>query len=126
MQILIVEDNTGLAAGIQNALRDAGYAVNHLVSGQDADDYLRQQGADLAIVDVNLPGMNGFEIVRNMRMRDDQTPVLMLTARGETGDRVTGLDVGADDYLVKPCWRGSGPCRAAGPICARCARKSGN
>ena len=102
MRILLVEDNTGLAAGIQNALRDSGYAVDHLVSGQDADDFLRQEGTDLAIVDVNLPGLNGFEIVRNIRQRDDKTLVLMLTARGDTADRVTGLDAGADDYLVKP------------------------
>jgi len=102
MRIVLVEDNGMLARGIENALRDLGHAVDLLDDGTDGDAFLATEGADLAILDVNLPRMNGFEIVRAMRNRGDATPVLMLTARGETLDRITGLDAGADDYLVKP------------------------
>lgn len=102
MRVLLIEDNVGLARGIANSLRDHGYAVDTIAEGQAADDYLRTEGADIAVVDVNLPGMSGFEVVRRLRHRGDTTPVLMLTARGETSDRVYGLDAGADDYLVKP------------------------
>ncbi|MBK0399574.1 response regulator transcription factor [Limibaculum sp. M0105] len=102
MRILLVEDNAALAFGIENSLRDNGYAVDCLASGDAADEFLAGQGADMAIIDVNLPGLSGFEIVSRLRKRGDATPVLMLTARGETEDRVRGLDVGADDYLVKP------------------------
>ncbi len=102
MRVLLVEDNAGLARGIVNSLRDHGYAVDSVAEGDAADNFLLTQGADLAIVDVNLPGMSGFEIVQRLRRRGDTTPVLILTARGDTSDRVHGLDVGADDYLVKP------------------------
>lgn len=102
MRIVLVEDNAGLAQGVENSLKDHGYAVDKIGSGDEADSFLKVQGADLAIVDVNLPGLSGFDVVAGMRKRGDLTPVLMLTARGDTGDRVHGLDAGADDYLVKP------------------------
>ena len=102
MRIVLVEDNAGLAQGVENSLKDHGYAVDTIGSGDEADSFLKVQGADLAIVDVNLPGLSGFDVVAGMRKRGDLTPVLMLTARGDTGDRVHGLDAGADDYLVKP------------------------
>ena len=81
---------------------DSGHSVDCLSDGLEGDEYLRAHGADIAVIDVNLPGMNGFDIVRAMRARNDTTPVLILTARGETQDRVAGLDAGADDYLTKP------------------------
>lgn len=102
MRIVLVEDNEGLAQGIENSLRDQGYAVDWLSDGAEADRHLAAEGADIAIVDVNLPGLSGFEIVRALRKRGGTFPVILLTARGELDDRVEGLDAGADDYLVKP------------------------
>jgi two-component system OmpR family response regulator len=102
MRILLVEDNAGLAVGIEDCLRDHGYAVDSVRDGDEGDEMLRRHGADLAIIDINLPKLNGIEVVRRLRQRGDRTPVLILTARGETVDRVTGLDSGADDYMVKP------------------------
>lgn len=102
MRIALIEDNVALAQAVERTLRDAGHAVDWLPDGAAADAFLRRSGADLAIIDVNLPGMSGFDVVRAMRARGDGAPVLMLTARGDTEDRVRGLDAGADDYLVKP------------------------
>ncbi|MGI9500951.1 MAG: response regulator transcription factor [Geminicoccaceae bacterium] len=102
MRIVLVDDNEMLANGVQKALHDVGHAVDWLADGIAGNDFLASSGADLAIIDVNLPGMNGFDVLRALRRRGDHMPVLMLTARGETSDRVIGLDAGADDYLVKP------------------------
>jgi two-component system OmpR family response regulator len=102
MRVVLVEDNISLARGIQNALQDQGHAVDHLEDGQDGETFLRQENCDVAIIDVNLPRLSGFDLVRRMRSRGDATPVLILTAMGKTSDRVEGLDAGADDYLVKP------------------------
>ncbi len=73
-----------------------------LENGTDADRFLAQDGADLVVLDINLPGMDGIEILRALRGRGDNTPVILLTARSETNERVAGLDAGADDYLTKP------------------------
>ncbi len=102
MRIVLIEDNEMLARGVGNALRDLGHAVDWLADGAEGDTFLATQGGDLAIVDINLPGMSGVELVRALRRRRDSMPVIMLTARSETADRVGGLDAGADDYLVKP------------------------
>lgn len=102
MRITLIEDNKNLAHGIENFLRDQGHAVDWLPDGAEADQFLATQSTDLAIVDINLPGLSGFEVVRNLRRRGNAVPVIFLTARGETHDRVQGLDAGADDYLVKP------------------------
>lgn len=102
MRVVLVEDNERLAKGIENALRDQGHAVDWLSDGAEADRFIRVEGADLAIIDVNLPGLSGFEIVRRLRERGSTIPVIMLTARTELGDRIEGLDAGADDYLGKP------------------------
>ena len=91
-----------LLSGIGKTLRDEGHSVDLFNDGASADLYLRQEGADLAILDVNLPGMDGLSITRNIRDRNQTFPVLLLTARSTTEDRVSGLDAGADDYLVKP------------------------
>ena len=102
MRIVIIEDNKPLASGIAHRLRDRGYGVDLLYDGSDADVFLSSEGADLIILDINLPSMDGLEVLRRVRQRNDPTPILMLTARTNTSDRVAGLDAGADDYLVKP------------------------
>ena len=102
MRIVLIEDNEMLASGVEKALRDLGHGVDWLADGTSGDDFLSGCEADLAIIDVNLPGVDGFELVRRLRRRGNAMPVLMLTARGETEDCVEGLDAGADDYLVKP------------------------
>ena len=102
MRIVLIEDNASLAQGISYRLQDAGHAVDMLDDGRHASDYLRTDEADLVILDINLPGRDGITILKEMRQRGDERPVLLLTARSDTIDRVKGLDAGADDYLVKP------------------------
>ncbi len=102
MRIVIVEDNETLANAIAYRLRDRGHAADVLTDGNAAELYLEQEGADLIVLDINLPGRSGLEILRSLRSRGDSAPVILLTARTETSDRVSGLDMGADDYLVKP------------------------
>ncbi|NOE24868.1 response regulator transcription factor [Ruegeria sp. HKCCD6157] len=102
MRIVIVEDNETLANAIAYRLRDRGHAADVLTDGDAAELYLEQEGADLIVLDINLPGRSGLEILRSLRNRGDSAPVILLTARTETSDRVSGLDMGADDYLVKP------------------------
>lgn len=102
MRIAVVEDNETLAHAIAYRLRDRGHAADVLHDGQEAEAFLAREGADLVVLDINLPGMSGLDVLRAIRARDDGVPVILLTARSETSDRVAGLDLGADDYLVKP------------------------
>ena len=102
MRITLVEDNVSLAKGIAYRLEDAGHAVDVLHDGQDAADFLVDDGSDLVILDINLPGVDGLSLLRALRLRADTRPVILLTARAQTEDRVIGLDAGADDYLIKP------------------------
>ncbi|MEL6477883.1 MAG: response regulator transcription factor [Pseudomonadota bacterium] len=102
MRILVVEDNLSLARGIAYRMRDDGHSVDLLPDGAGAETFLSQEGADLVILDINLPGRSGIELLAEMRRRGDPRPVILLTARSSTEDRVAGLDAGADDYLVKP------------------------
>ncbi|MFP1644821.1 response regulator transcription factor [Pontitalea aquivivens] len=102
MRVALIEDHESLARGIENTLRDQGYAVDWLADGLAGAQFLKSAGADVAIIDINLPGMNGLDLVREIRARGDSLPILILTAQGKTSDRVKGLDAGADDYLVKP------------------------
>jgi two-component system OmpR family response regulator len=102
MRIVIVEDNEALANAIAYRLRDRGHSADLLHDGQEADTYLKREGADLVVLDINLPGRSGLDVLRAIRARGDGVPVILLTARIETSDRVAGLDLGADDYLVKP------------------------
>lgn len=102
MRIVLVEDNQSLRKGITYRLTDDGHAVDALDDGDEADVFLRQEDCDLVILDINLPGKNGLDILSSMRARNDPRPVILLTARSSTEDRVLGLDAGADDYLVKP------------------------
>ncbi|MEM8698369.1 MAG: response regulator transcription factor [Pseudomonadota bacterium] len=102
MRIVVVEDNRNLARGIAYRLQDDGHAVDLLHDGDEAEAFLAHEPSDLAILDINLPGRSGIDLVAAMRRRGDARPVILLTARTSTQDRVGGLDAGADDYLVKP------------------------
>jgi two-component system, OmpR family, response regulator len=102
MRILIVEDDPVLADGLTRSLRAADYAVDCLDDGAEADHVLNAQHYDLVILDLGLPKVDGFEILRRLRRRGSRIPVLVLTARDALEDRVRGLDLGADDYLGKP------------------------
>ena len=102
MRIAIIEDNDSLAKGIAYRLQDLGHATDLLSDGLEADQFLRDDGNDIVVLDINLPGLDGLSILRNLRARGDGRPVLLLTARAQTGDLVAGLDAGADDYLTKP------------------------
>lgn len=102
MRITLVEDNVSLAKGIAYRLEDAGHAVDILHDGDAAEAFLRRDLSDLIILDINLPGTDGLSLLKRLRSREDQRPVILLTARAETEDRVIGLDAGADDYLIKP------------------------
>lgn len=102
MRIVLVEDNEALAKGVAYRLEDKGHAVDVLGDGLSADEYLSGGGGEVVILDVNLPRLDGISVLNRMRARGDGRPVLLLTARSDTHDRVQGLDAGADDYLVKP------------------------
>lgn len=102
VHILIVEDDSTLADGIARLLGGEGHAVNVTDSGERALQAVGREKFDLAILDIGLPGIDGFEILRRLRAQGKRMPVLVLTARDSVGDRVHGLDLGADDYMAKP------------------------
>ena len=100
--MLVVEDDRLLADGLVTVLSRAGHAVDHAATGKYADSLLARTAYDLVVLDVGLPDIDGFEVLRRLRMRRSPTSVLVLTARDAVDDRVHGLDLGADDYLTKP------------------------
>jgi two-component system OmpR family response regulator/two-component system copper resistance phosphate regulon response regulator CusR len=102
MHILVVEDDAGLARRIASTLTEAGHDPIVVHDGEKALDKTKAAPFDLIVLDIILPGMDGFEVLRHLRAQHLATRVLMLTARGEVNDRVTGLQLGADDYLPKP------------------------
>jgi two-component system, OmpR family, response regulator len=102
MQVLVIEDDTTLGHALQEFLADQGYAVDWLTDGATVAGALAAQPYDLLLLDLNLPGMNGLDILRQLRQNGNQVPVLILTARDGLDDRVAGLDAGADDYVTKP------------------------
>ncbi len=102
MRILVAEDDPSLAEGLMGSLRQAGYAVDSVTNGEEADAALEAHNFDLIILDLGLPKRSGLEVLKRLRSRKSATPVLILTARDSINDRVTGLDAGADDYLAKP------------------------
>lgn len=105
MRLLLVEDDLMVASGMKLGLSDAGYAVDWVSSAERALEVLAQESFDIAILDIGLPSMDGLELLQRMRgkaMACADMPVLMLTARDALHDRVRGLDLGADDYMVKP------------------------
>lgn len=102
MQILIVEDERALSDAIAQLLKDQHYEVDCVYDGRSGLDYARSGQYDLIILDVMLPQMDGFDVVKTLRREKISTPVLILTAREATQDKITGLDCGADDYMTKP------------------------
>ncbi len=102
MRILIVEDDPVLADGLTRSLRQAEFAVDCVHDGEAADHILTTQNYELVILDLGLPKLGGFDVLKRMRRRGAAAPVLILTARDALSDRVKGLDLGADDYLTKP------------------------
>lgn len=103
MRILIAEDDEVLSDGLCHSMRQSGYAVDSVKDGQAAKSILSgEQPFDLVILDLGLPRMDGFSVLRSLRENNRQVPVIILTARDAEGDRVKGLDLGADDYMIKP------------------------
>lgn len=102
MRILVAEDERDLNNVICNKLRASGYSVDACFNGTDALDYILLNRYDGVLMDIMMPGMDGYEVVRRLREKKDATPVLFLTARDSTEDIVKGLDMGANDYLIKP------------------------
>jgi DNA-binding response OmpR family regulator len=102
MRLLLVEDDVMVASGIKLGLTDAGYAVDWVGSAERALEVTRSETFDVAVIDIGLPGMNGLALTQRLRQDGHAMPVLILTARDALHDRVQGLDIGADDYMVKP------------------------
>jgi len=102
VRILLVEDNQALAEGLTAILRGSGYAVDAVADGASAEAVVAAETYDLVILDLNLPEMDGLDVLRAMRARANKAAVMILTARGTPEERVKGLDLGADDYMIKP------------------------
>ena len=102
MHILIIEDEIALCQSIAEGLRMDGYEIDTCFDGNEGLDLCTSENYDLILLDLNLPGMDGLEILRHFRRMDDSTPVLILSARGQIQDKVEGLDLGANDYITKP------------------------
>jgi two-component system OmpR family response regulator len=102
MHVLLVEDDAVLADGLSRVLHSHGMVVDVVNNGNQADQMLQQMEVAVVVLDIGLPGIDGFEVVRRLRARASNVPVLLLTARDAIEDRVRGLELGADDYLVKP------------------------
>lgn len=102
MRILLVEDDRVLGDATLRSLQQAGYSVDWARNGKDADLALGDQVYDLALLDLGLPKLDGFEVLRRLRSRRSSLPVLIVTARDSLDDRIKGLDLGADDYVLKP------------------------
>lgn len=102
MRILIIEDDKEQCTILQFQLKKEGFSSDACYDGEDAEYYLSQNAYDLVILDRMLPNRNGIQILDGMRKAGNQTPVIMVTALGELDDRISGLDSGADDYIVKP------------------------
>ncbi len=102
MQILLVEDELSLSRAIKRILEKHGYVVDAVYDGESAVDYACEASYNLIILDVMLPRLNGFEVIKTLREKNNNAPVLMLTARSAISDKVNGLNSGADDYMTKP------------------------
>lgn len=102
MKILVVDDEPAVRRAVERALKYEGYEVAQACDGVEALEMLARESIDAVVLDVLMPRLDGLELCRRVRAAGDHTPILMLTAREAIGDRVTGLDAGADDYLVKP------------------------
>jgi two-component system alkaline phosphatase synthesis response regulator PhoP len=101
-KILLVEDEQSLAIGLEYNLTEEGYSVKIAKDGREAINFFASEEFDLIVLDIMLPHYDGFEVAENVRAKSPQIPILMLTARTGTDDKIKGLEVGADDYLTKP------------------------
>ena len=102
MRILVVEDEIKAAEYLNQGLKESGYIVDNAATGRDGIHLAKQFDYDLIMLDVNLPEVDGWEVLEEIRFNNSHTKIMMLTARGRLADKVKGLDLGADDYLVKP------------------------
>lgn len=102
MRILLIEDDQMIADFIVKGLREAGFCIDHVANGQDGLDRALNDGYDLAILDIMLPGLDGLSIIERMRQHKIETPVIILSAKRSIDDRIRGLQSGGDDYLIKP------------------------
>jgi len=102
MRVLVVEDDSALARGLVAALKLSGLTVDHEADGSNAARLATEEPYSLVVLDLGLPGLSGFEVLRSIRAAGAEVPVMILTARDAVADRVKGLDLGADDYLLKP------------------------
>lgn len=102
MKILLVEDDDALAQGLQQALKHENFVVNWVSKGHDAILVITTDVPDIVILDIGLPDIDGLQVLKQLRLQQPNLPVLLLTARDSTQDKVSGLDAGADDYLTKP------------------------
>jgi len=102
MRLLLVEDDTLLGRGLVAGLGQSGFAVDWVRDGEDADSALATTTYDAVVLDLGLPGMDGISLLKHRRAAGDKTPVLVLTARDTIAERVSGLDAGSDDYMIKP------------------------
>ena len=102
MRLLIVEDEKQICDTIAKSLYDAGYEVDTCYDGEEALECILAEDYDLIVLDLNLPGMDGMDILRELRQKNEETKVLILSARGQIADKVEGLDAGANDYMEKP------------------------
>jgi two-component system OmpR family response regulator len=102
MRVLLVEDDKMIGAAISEALKDAAYAIDWVKDGDLAGEAIHSETYDIALLDLGLPDVDGFEVLKRIRSEKKRLPVIILTARDALGDRIDGLDLGADDYLVKP------------------------
>ncbi len=101
-KVLIVEDDAGLRLAMTKALRLAGYEIAVAKTGDEGLEMALAEPPDVVLLDVMLPGKNGFEVLAELRSRDPELPIVMITAKGEEADKVRGLELGADEYVVKP------------------------
>lgn len=102
MNICLVEDDSGIADFLKKGLKEAGFIVDHAADGETGYDLLRTRRYDAAVVDIMLPGIDGLSLIGNLRGEGNQTPILILSAKRDVDDRVSGFRSGGDDYLVKP------------------------
>lgn len=102
MRILLIEDTVDIAEAVATKLTREGHAVTHVINGNEGQDHAVAGGHDLIILDINLPGTDGFAILRALRASGSGVPVLVMTARNQVADKVSLLDLGADDHIVKP------------------------
>ncbi len=100
--MLIIEDSVDLGFAISERLKSSGYCVEHCLNGEEGEEFARNGAFDVLVLDINLPGRSGFEVLKNLRRSGNSMPILILTARSQIDDKINLLDHGADDHMVKP------------------------